>query len=225
MRVTITQDGPYQVSGGVPLLRMEIVVNEAGESVGWRETERLEPGDDYMLCRCGHSQDKPYCDFTHVAVGFDGSETGSKEPYMQAAACTDGPGVRLRDVRELCSEARFCDRGGGIWNLVADYDDPDARALVEEAAALCPAGRYVVCDPVTDEGCEPDLEPAIALIEDPHLGVSGPLYVMGGIEILSAEEIPYETRNRVTLCRCGASKNKPFCDGSHIKEEFCDTAF
>jgi CDGSH-type Zn-finger protein len=39
--------------------------------------------------------------------------------------------------------------------------------------------------------------------------------VRGGITIESADGVPYEVRNRVTLCRCGRSDNKPFCDASH----------
>ena len=40
----------------------------------------------------------------------------------------------------------------------------------------------------------------------------------------SADGTTYEIRNRVTLCRCGASQNKPFCDGSHWEVEFRDPA-
>ena len=46
-------------------------------------------------------------------------------------------------------------------------------------------------------------------------GVSGPLFVRGGIKVLDSRGEPYEIRNRVTLCRCGRSSNKPLCDGSH----------
>ncbi len=61
-------------------------------------------------------------------------------------------------------------------------------------------------------------------MEDPSLGVSGPLWVRGGIPIFSAQYEPYEVRNRVTLCRCGHAENKPFCDGSHIAARFKDGA-
>ena len=64
--------------------------------------------------------------------------------------------------------------------------------------------------------------PAIAFVQDTGAAVSGPVYVRGGIEIVSAEGEPYEIRNRVTLCRCGQSKNKPFCDGSHVEHGFHD---
>jgi len=97
-------------------------------------------------------------------------------------------------------------------------------ALVLEEAALCPSGRYSACDPITDQPYEPEFEPSIALVEDPSLGVSGPLWLRGGIPVFSAEYEPYEVRNRVTLCRCGRSANKPFCDGSHIAAEFKDGA-
>ena len=50
----------------------------------------------------------------------------------------------------------------------------------------------------------------------------GPLWVTGGIAVEGADGETYEVRNRATLCRCGASKNKPFCDGEHTKIGFSD---
>ncbi len=220
MTITIGADGPYYVSGSVPLYRGEIIVNEAGEATGWREIERIPTDESYMLCRCGESSSKPFCDGTHFSIAFDGTEVAEREPYTERAACTTGPGLKLLDARKLCAEARFCDRAGGLWNLIHQCDDPEKLDLVEEEAALCPSGRYVTCDAETMEPHEPELEPSIWLIEDPQLGVSGGLWVRGGIEIISANGTPYEIRNRVTLCRCGQSKNMPLCDGSHIAAEF-----
>ena len=40
---------------------------------------------------------------------------------------------------------------------------------------------------------------------------------------VSADGFEYEVRNRVTLCRCGQSQNKPFCDGTHAQTKFKDT--
>jgi CDGSH-type Zn-finger protein len=220
MRITVTADGPYQVSGGVPLVKLEIVTNDDGESIGWRQTERLEPGDAYMLCRCGRSGEKPFCDFTHAVEAFDGTETAGHDSYAELSVLIDGTGLDLRDVRTLCAEARFCDRGGGLWNLVGRCENDETRALAVEEAQLCPSGRYVAVDQDTGEAIEPDHEPSIALIEDPHLGVSGPIYVRGGVTIVDSGGASYEVRNRVTLCRCGHSRNKPFCDGSHIEAEF-----
>lgn len=220
MRITIGDDGPYVVRGGVPLIRAEIITNDVGEAVAWRETEIVETPETYRLCRCGSSGDKPFCDMSHVIEGFDGTETAAHDPYFETAACITGPGVKLRDVRELCAEARFCDRAGGVWNLVLEASDTEKCALIDEIVALCPSGRYVACDADTDVPHEREYEPSIVLVDDPQLGVSGPLWVRGGVEIVGANDTAYETRNRVTLCRCGNSKNKPFCDGSHIAAEF-----
>jgi CDGSH-type Zn-finger protein len=46
--------------------------------------------------------------------------------------------------------------------------------------------------------------------------------VRGGVRVTGADGQDYEVRNRVTLCRCGASANKPFCDGSHQETGFTD---
>lgn len=220
MSVRVCVDGPYLVAGDVPLVRGEIVVNDAGESVGWRETGRVPTQPRYQLCRCGSSGRKPFCDGSHMDVRFDGTETAGHESYLETAVGIDGPGVRLHDARHLCAEARFCDRAGGLWNLVTECADPQTRALAEEEAMLCPSGRYVICDEDGGGEKEPTLEPSIVLVDDPHLGVSGPLWVRGGIPVIDANGEPYEVRNRVTLCRCGHSANKPFCDGSHASVGF-----
>jgi len=77
----------------------------------------------------------------------------------------------------------------------------------------------VLKDKKTGETVEPVLEKGIGFILDPAIGGNGPYWIRGGIPIFSADGKPYEVRNRVTLCRCGKSANKPFCDSSHYPEE------
>ncbi|TLY82659.1 MAG: CDGSH iron-sulfur domain-containing protein, partial [Gammaproteobacteria bacterium] len=84
----------------------------------------------------------------------------------------------------------------------------------------CPSGRLAALERATDKPVEPPLPVSIGLIEDPAEGVSGPVWVRGGVPVTAADGFKYEVRNRITLCRCGASKNKPFCDGSHVTVGF-----
>ena len=78
--------------------------------------------------------------------------------------------------------------------------------------------------PVGEHAIEPHFEPSIGLVQDTAEGVSGPLWVRGGVEVVAADGSAYEVRNRVAWCRCGASANKPFCDGSHGATGFTDRA-
>ena len=94
-------------------------------------------------------------------------------------------------------------------------DERLKREAVQESTD-CPAGRLVHVDSETGAMYEPELGPSIALLEDPEEGVSGPLYVRGGIPLVGADGTEYELRNRYALCRCGASRNKPFCDAMHV---------
>ena len=213
-RITVTKNGPYVVSGEVPIAEQIIVIDGVGDSVGWRQGKSYDPQSKCSLCRCGQSRNKPYCDGSHVKVNFDGTETASKEPYLKRAETIEGPAITLTDAEDLCSVGRFCDRAGGIWNLVEDSDNPGSRDAAVQEGRDCPSGRLVVWN----EGgtpIEPTFEPSIGLVEDPGMGVHGPLWVRGGIPVVSQDGTTYEVRNRQTLCRCGRSTNMPFCDGTH----------
>ncbi len=214
-RVQIAKDGPYIVSGGPPLADEHIVTNAEGESMDYREGKKYPAQPQYALCRCGQSGNKPFCDGTHKKVQFDGTETASRQPYLEQAETLDGPAVRLTDAESLCAFARFCDPKGRIWNLVERTDDPEVRKIVEFEAAHCPAGRLVVWDKKTGKAIEPKFKPSLALIVDTEKRVNGPIWVRGGIPVVSADGHTYEVRNRLTLCRCGRSASKPFCDGAH----------
>jgi CDGSH-type Zn-finger protein len=214
-KIEITKDGPYLVSGGLPLSEQHIVTSAEGESLDYREGKKFPAQPQYALCRCGQSGNKPFCDGTHKRVKFDGTETTSREPYLKQAETIDGPTVSLTDAESLCAYARFCDPKGRIWNLVERTDDADTRKIVEHEAGHCPAGRLVAWDKKTAQPIEPKFQPSLGLIEDTEKRVSGPVWVRGGIPVIAADGKPYEVRNRMALCRCGRSKNKPFCDGSH----------
>ncbi|HUL19625.1 MAG TPA: CDGSH iron-sulfur domain-containing protein [Steroidobacteraceae bacterium] len=223
-RVTVTKNGPYLVSGKVPLARQTIVADPEGGSESWRESDPFPAQEGYALCRCGHSANKPFCDGTHKKVGFDGTETASREPYSRQAQLMQGPVLALSDAESLCAFARFCDPHGQVWAQVERTDDPEVRATFLRQVNNCPSGRLVAWDRGTGEPIEEKLGISIGVVEDPPQGVSGPLWLRGGIPLIAADGFAYEVRNRVTLCRCGASKHKPFCDGSHAAVRFRDGA-
>ncbi len=220
--IHVTKDGPYLVLWPLPLAQVTIGTNEAGESVRWDWGRKFPPRPPTSLCRCGGSSNKPYCDGTHARIGFDGTETASRKPYRELAKTIQGPTASLMDAESLCAFARYCDPNGKVWSLVKETDDAEAKRKLLHQTCDCPSGRLVAIDNATGEPIEPHYEPSLALIEDPAEGCSGPLWVRGGVRVVGGDGIPYEIRNRVTLCRCGASKNKPFCDGSHAAIKFKD---
>ena len=216
MKIIVTKNGPYSVTGGVPLTTEEICNDNEGYCRTWRQAKKYPLQEQYALCRCGNSKNKPFCDGTHTKIHYDGTETGDREPYNEGAEEIRGPALTLSDNGHLCVHARFCMRAGGIWNLVRQSGNPTNHDLAIEQASNCPSGRLVVIDNATGKAIEPELEKSIVVIEYPPKGEHGPLYVRGGIPVISTDGMPYEIRNRVTLCRCGRSGNKPFCDGSHV---------
>ena len=218
-KIKVTKNGPYIVSGRIPLIAMKIECDQSGTPGKWSFGKIFNVSENYALCRCGQSNNKPFCDGTHNEVDFDGTETSDNEPFERMAKVIDSPELKLKDAEILCASARFCHRGGDIWEVIHRSDDPEARKNVIANASDCPSGRLVILDKKIRASIEPYLEKSIGVVEDPSKGVGGPYWVRGGIPIYSAEGKLYEIRNRTTLCRCGKSTNKPFCDSSHYPEE------
>jgi CDGSH-type Zn-finger protein len=212
-QIKITMNGPYNVYGNIPLTKMVIDADKDGYPYQWREVEQYPKKKTYSLCRCGKSNNKPYCDREHVNIMFDGTEKAGYAKFMDNVKLYNGPQLRLYDNKPLCVSSGFCTRDGNIWNLTTHSDTPEYREIAIEEAHDCPSGRLVVHDK-EDIPIEADFEPSIVVTEDQH-GVLGPIWIRGKVPIMSSERMEYELRNRVTLCVCGSSDNKPFCDGHH----------
>lgn len=220
--IKVTKDGPYLVFGS-PTIRQEIITpNEEGSS--WEYTKGKVYKTDQApvaLCRCGRSKTKPFCDGCHEKKGFDGTETAPIKPILESAKEYKGVNYTLFDNELYCAFARFCDAFGQVWNFIQNGDALSDRVARHEACA-CSSGRLMLKDNKTGQFIEPDFEPSIGVLEDPAIECSGPLHAKGGIGVISEDGKSYEVRNRQTLCRCGCSHNKPFCDGTHAAIQFSD---
>lgn len=221
-KVKITKDGPYMVSGDLPLLEQTIGVDDQGLSVEWLVTREFEVKPSYALCRCGHSAKKPFCDGTHAKVGFNGAETASRQLYDSTAELLRGPRLSLSDEESLCAFGRFCDPNGRVWNEVQKTEDPEVARTFVPQVNRCHSGRLVAWDNESGRPLEQPRKQQVSVVQDPAEQCSGPIWVEGGVEIEGADGSTYELRNRVTLCRCGQSQNKPFCDGTHASIKFSD---
>jgi CDGSH-type Zn-finger protein len=212
-RITVTKDGPYLVEGGLPLVRKSIVYSEWHEPLTWRKDETLPADERYRLCRCGHSGHKPFCDGSHARVGFDGAETAPTEPSETRRTVAHGVRISVSDDRALCTHAGFCgNRVEKVGDMIPHTGDSRVRFAVMQMVERCPSGRLIYD---TEDGpLEPDLPVGVAETRD------GPYWVTGGVTVVRADGQPFETRNRVELCRCGHSSRKPLCDGTHVAIKF-----
>lgn len=209
-KIKVTKNGPYLVSGSLPINEDDIEFDQAGIPRKLVNVKQYPQSESSALCRCGHSRNQPFCDGTHAKINFDGTETADiNEKYEEEADIIHGPDLDLKDVPHLCAGLGFCHRGDNTWNSTENSDDPESKKVAIESACACAAGRLTAVDKKTGKNIEPKLKASIGVLD------GGPLVVKGGVPIESANGQTYEVRNRCTLCRCGKSENKPFCDASH----------
>ncbi|MBM3357454.1 MAG: hypothetical protein FJY54_06975 [Betaproteobacteria bacterium] len=192
--IEVRKNGPYLVRG--PCRLRDALGND------------LPTGGSYALCRCGNSSKKPFCDGTHKKTGFDGARLAVGSGVVDAFR---GRRITIHDNRAVCSHSGVCtDNLSAVFRLGKEpWIDPDA-ADAEAVAALvrrCPSGalRYSI-----EKQSPPEAS------GDPSITVSknGPYYVTGHVGVTNTGEQP-PVAGRYALCRCGASKNKPYCDGTH----------
>ncbi len=219
-KIVVHFDGPYEVCGGIPLVRKTQVVSEYGEPLTWEKTDTILANDDcYCLCRCGHSQEMPFCDGSHHEVDFDGTETADGGTIAERQeVLPGGKRIVVRYDDSLCMDSGFCGCAATtIKEMLKDTDDTRVRSLVIAMVERCPSGAYTYSIEEGQPEIEPDLPQQVAVTTDitDQGPVSGALWITGNVPIERSDGQPLETRNRVTLCACGLSKNKPLCDGAH----------
>jgi CDGSH-type Zn-finger protein len=221
-KIVIRPNGSYKVFGNIPLCRKVQVVSEYGEPLTWQKTETFETEDHYSLCRCGHSEDKPFCDGLHRKMGFDGTETADTGPTSaRQETLHGGTHIVVKYDDSLCMDSGFCGtRLTNIHNMMSETSEPQVRSLLMAMIERCPSGAYVYSINKNEADIEPDLPQQIAATTEITSDgpIEGPLWVTGNILIERSDGQPFETRNRVTLCNCGKSSIKPLCDGTHRKK-------
>lgn len=215
-RIEVMDDGPYVVRGDLPLQRRAPVSSGEGEPLAWDAPRPVEMREKYRLCRCGASADKPFCDGSHREAGFDGTCSLPDAPYEERADDLGGSGITVHDDRSICEHAGFCgNKMSNVWKMISRTDDVQVRTAVIGMIEKCPSGALTY--ELDGDAVEPDYEAAVNVVDD------GPLWITGRIPISLRDGTEVEVRNRVTLCRCGASGNKPLCDGSHANVDFADS--
>lgn len=197
--ITVTVNGPYEVNGSVPIR------DSAGHPIEAEET--------YWMCRCGGSKSKPFCDGTHKKNGFMGEEVANRGPIASRRVAFRGNGVTIYDDRSICAHIGNCtDNLTAVFKLNTEpWVDPVGAEAGEIVSVVrtCPSGAVSYALGESEDPVEEERPAAITASKD------GPYFVTGNISLQSEDGTGYEDRVRYTLCRCGGSKNKPFCDGTH----------
>ncbi len=205
--ITPTKNGPYRLQNVDSITR-------------WSDGTQLPTGGNAMLCRCGGSSNKPFCDGTHLSNGFSGDKDPERVPD-KAENYTSGDGrLTIHDNRGLCAHAGRCtDNLASVFRLRTEpFIDPDGASAEEiaEVVAMCPSGALsYTLDGVLSR--ERNDQTSVAF------PAGGP-YVLTNVTLNGIEMPANATEDHCTLCRCGASQNKPFCSGAHWYENFDEDA-
>jgi CDGSH-type Zn-finger protein len=228
------QNGPYYLLNDMKPRIVENLQNSKGES--------LSTVSGIALCRCGASKNKPFCDGTHGTIGFSSenkavqtatsnssaADTSSDDSKKDKNLIKDkrksyvGNKITIHDNRKICSHAAECVNSlPSVFRLNSrPWIDPDAAKVQEIADTIrkCPSGALSYSIDGIEYSDQNDMNPMVTVSKD------GPYVITGGVELIG-DNIQFGDRaskEHYTLCRCGASQNKPFCDGMHRSISFRD---
>ncbi len=178
--------------------------------------QTLKPDKGLALCRCGKSANKPYCDGTHKSINF--SDAREVDDSANRRESYQGQQITIHDNRSICAHAGVCtDQLSSVFRMGQEpWIDPDGASIqsVIDLVKRCPSGAidYSIDRQEVEDNSD---SPSVTVIKN------GP-YAVCGVDLEEQPLAEGVSSERYTLCRCGASKNKPFCDGSHWDIGFKD---
>ncbi|MBL4762425.1 MAG: CDGSH iron-sulfur domain-containing protein [Gammaproteobacteria bacterium] len=177
----------------------------------------IDATETMALCRCGASANKPYCDGSHEGIDFSSaSQTPNNANQRDSYA---GKNITIHDNRNICAHAGVCtDNLPKVFRMKQEpWIDPDAATAETIISTIdaCPSGALSYS--INDVEHTPSKTNAGIFIAP-----NGPFVVAGDVDLVETDWAEGARKNQYTLCRCGASKSKPFCDGSHWSINFVD---
>jgi CDGSH-type Zn-finger protein len=177
------------------------------------------------LCRCGASKNKSFCDGTHGTIGFSSENkdnNASEQTIKDKRKNYVGKRITIHDNRKICSHAAEC-----VNNLQSVFN-PKSQPWINPGAAKieeiintirkCPSGALSYSIDDVEYRDQNERKPLVTVSKD------GPYLITGGIDLIG-DNIQFaegSSKEHYALCRCGASNNKPFCDGMHKTINFKD---
>ena len=200
--VAFTRFTPYTI---IDVRRIE---NSEGEII------EVEPVTTF--CRCGESKSKPFCDDSHSPEGIDGEKQIDRAPYKWKDY--RGEKITVHYNLGVCSHDGSCIRMlPGVFDVNRKPwimpDNSDAEKIID-VIKHCPSGALMFTQNGEKHIDYYKGEPMIRIAR------KGPLEFYGRIVLKDDQGSKPETYDHYTLCRCGKSKNKPFCDGKHLRYRF-----
>lgn len=190
--ITIFENGPYKVSGASR-------VQYCGEAV--------KADGDLFICRCGESRNAPFCDGSHRAVGFDDT---NPERRKKEVVVWEGRTVRTRFNPNTCMHVFSCKPLKALREAELAGDDAAAQEIMRTVQA-CPSGALSFESKGAEGVADLVREVQVDIIEGGELRIQAP-------HDIDAPRMEGQDDVRSTLCRCGLSKNKPWCDGRHTSK-------
>jgi CDGSH-type Zn-finger protein len=213
------RNGPYYLLNDMEPKVVEHLQNSKGEP--------LSTIRGVALCRCGASNNKPFCDGTHGTIGFS-SDNKTDDNISSEHLIRDkrknyvGKEITIHDNRRICSHAQECVNNlSSVFKLNSrPWINPDSARTAEiiDTIRKCPSGAlsYSIND---IEYRDPNERKPMMTVSK-----NGPYLIAGGIDLIG-DNIQWAegaSKEHYTLCRCGASSNKPLCDGMHRTVNFKD---
>jgi CDGSH-type Zn-finger protein len=221
-KISPLPNGPYYLLNDMEPKVVENLQNLKGES--------LSTVRGVALCRCGASNNKPFCDGTHGTIGFssENKTTAANEDNSSKVMIKDkrkdyvGKEITIHDNRRICSHAAECVNNlSSVFKLNSrPWINPDSARTEEiiETIRKCPSGALSYSIDDIEYRDQNERRPIVTVSKD------GPYLITGGIDLIG-DNIQWAegaSKEHYTLCRCGASNNKPFCDGMHTTVNFKD---
>ena len=172
------------------------------------DSSSIDAKKNTILCVCGKSKEQPFCDGAHKAVGFSSKNILEDEIIQRY----EGKNITIVFNRSICSGAGNCVRNfPKIYKNASEnwiFPDEDSIESVKESIRSCPSGAL---------SYEIDKKSTLERYDDVKINIikNGPLNVKGKVALQVDKFSTNANPEKFSLCRCGASQNKPFCDYTH----------